>query len=90
MANNRMMLVCRVCEKSCSTSIEYPSRSTLCLAKFYPHESYWTPSSWDKDTLNAWLEFHDHGACNSQWGQGHIEMEYEITPDGQPSEVSHA
>jgi hypothetical protein len=82
MANNRMYLVCKKCEKK--------KEGTFCFAKFYPQDGFIAgdSSGWFtyesgkmEERLNDFFEKHKHKYDKSMFGGFQYELRYEIIGD---------
>lgn len=72
MANNRMYLVCNICNS------ENPDVGFFAIAKYFP-SSGWYSIREDNKSLNEWLETHTHldKMNDPHYGDNIIRFEYE-------------
>lgn len=63
MANNRMILLCNVCQPD-DTKWRYHEKGVLVLSKWYPETTY--AGVTDLESINTFLEEHDHPEVGSE------------------------
>lgn len=81
MANNRMVLVCNVCQPK---DWQYHTRGVLVVSKWYPGEDQWWIGERSLENVNKFLGEHNHAELASEGylkGAGQpnpVRLEYEI------------
>lgn len=75
MANNRMAIVCKDCNKGVSIAKYYPQKKGDPL---FDDGSGWGQYPLNKDKVNEFFARHQHDYDTSMWGGNQYELRYEI------------
>lgn len=78
MANNRMALVCKDCNKGISIAKYYPQVKGVALLY---DGSGWGQYPLNTDRVNAFFVKHQHDHDESMWGGNQYDLRYEIDDD---------